>query len=143
MKKTNLITLLFTALMVFALSGCEQDANTLLTDGVWTFEDMTSDSENENTQSLIAFAKALMTDATLEFSGDGTYIMTSPLSDNPSTGTWTLVGEDQLTMTPDGDDEFVSTGNIETLTSDKLSYIETSVDEQQNNFTMKTTWVRD
>lgn len=142
MKKTNLITLLFTALMVFALSGCEQDADTLLTDGAWTFEDMTTDSENENTQSLIAFAKALMTDATLEFSGDGTYIMTSPLSDNPSTGTWTLVGEDQLTMTPDGD-EPASTGNIETLTSDKLSYLETFVDEQQNSYTTKTIWVRD
>ncbi|SRR6056297_106432 len=142
MKKTSFVPLLFTALMVFALSGCEQDANTLLTDGVWTFEDMTTDSENENTQSLIAFAKALMTDATLEFSGDGTYIMTSPLSDNPSTGTWTLVGEDQLTMTPDGD-ELASTGNIETLTQDKLSYLETFVDEQQNSYTTKTIWVRE
>ncbi len=142
MKKTSFVPLLFTALMVFALSGCEQDANTLLTDGPWTFEDMTTDSENENTQSLVAFAKALMTDATLEFSGDGTYIMTSPLSDNPSTGTWTLVGEDQLTMTPDGD-ELASTGNIETLTQDKLSYLETFVDEQQNSYTTKTIWVRD
>ena len=141
MKTKKLFAGLFTVLMVFALSGCEQDANTLLTDGVWTFENMTTDSEDETIQSIVAFGKAFMTDATLEFSGDGTYILSSPLSDQPSTGTWSLIGSDQLTMDPDGDEPF-STGNIETLTKDKLTYIETFMDEQQQSYTTTTTWVR-
>ena len=73
-------------LVMFTLTGCEKDNRTLLTDGVWTFKNLTTDSENETISGLITLAKVLMTDATMEFQDGGTYIMDSPLADQPTTG---------------------------------------------------------
>ena len=126
--------------VMFTLTGCETDNKTLLTDGVWTFQNMTTDSEDETIVSLITLGKALLSDATLEFQEGGTYIITSPLVDDPSTGDWSLIGE-QIIMTPDGA-ELPSTSNIEALTKDKLSYKETFVDGQMNSYTVTTTWTR-
>jgi hypothetical protein len=126
-------------LLLTGVTGCEKDPSTLLTDGVWTFENLTTDTEDENIRSLITLGKALLTDATLEFQAGGTYIITSPLADEPSTGTWSLIGEDQLIMDPD--DESSSTGNIETLTKTQLTYIET-FPHQSGAYTVTTTWVR-
>ncbi len=137
----NIISGIVMSLFVmFTLTGCEADNKTLLTDGVWTFQNMTTDSEDETIVALIALGKALLTDATLEFQEGGTYIITSPLVDDPSTGDWSLIGE-QIIMNPDGD-ELPSTSNIEALTKDKLSYKETFVDGQMNNYTVTTTWTR-
>ena len=91
--------------------------------------------------SIITLAKALLTDATMEFQEGGTYIMTSPLVEDPTTGEWQLIGEDQLILDPD--DELPSTANIESLTKDKLSYMETFVDAEMNSYTITTTWTRD
>jgi len=132
-----MVMLLF---VMFTLTGCETDNKTLLTDGVWTFQNLTSDSEDETIVSLIALGKAVMTDATLEFQEAGTYILSSPLVDDPTTGDWSLIGE-QIIMTPDGDG-LPSTSNIEALTKDKLSYKETFADEQMNSYTVTTTWTR-
>ena len=76
----------------------------------------------------------------LQFQEGGTYILTSPLVENPTTGDWQLIGEDQLILDPDG--EATSTANIETLSKDKLSYTETMVDVQMNSYTITTTWIR-
>lgn len=122
------------------LTACEKDNATLLTDGVWTFQNMTSDSENSGVISLVSLAKALLTEASMEFQEGGTYILTSPLVENPTTGEWQLIGEDQLLLDPD--DEGASTSNIETLTKDKLSYSESFVDAQMNSYTITTTWIR-
>ena len=127
-------------LVMFTLTGCEKDNRTLLTDGVWTFKNLTTDSENETISGLITLAKVLMTDATMEFQDGGTYIMNSPLADQPTTGDWQLVGTDQLILTPDGD--LASTSNIETLSKSELTYIETFVDEQLNSYTVTTSWTR-
>ena len=127
-------------IFVFTLSSCETDQNTLLTDGAWTFENLTTDSEDETTQSLIALAKVLLTDAKLEFQAGGDYLITSPLLDEPTTGTWSLVGDVQLIMNPESG--VTSTGNIETLTKSRLSYIETLTDQEMNTYTVTTTWVR-
>lgn len=81
-----------------------------------------------------------MTDATLVFNGDGTYIIDSPLTEDPSTGTWSLVGDDQLIMDPD--DMSASTANIEKLSKDELKYIETFSDEGGNPYSVTTSWVR-
>ena len=122
------------------LTACETDNATLLTDGVWTFQDMTSDSEDSAVISLVSLAKALLTDASMEFQEGGTYILTSPLVENPTTGEWQLIGEDQLVLEPE--DEGASTSNIETLTKDKLSYSESLVDGQMNTYTVTATWTR-
>ncbi len=137
----NMITGIALSLIVMlTFTGCETDNKTLLTDGVWTFQNMTTDSEDETVVGLVTLAKALFTDATMEFQEAGTYILTSPLVQDPSTGDWQLIGDDQLILDPD--DEVLSTSNIETLTKDKLSYMETFVDAQMNSYTITTTWVR-
>ena len=127
-------------IVMLTLTGCETDNKTMLTDGVWNFQNMTTDSEDDNIIALVTLGKALFTDATIEFQEGGAYILTSPLVDDPSTGDWQLVGDDQLILDPD--DEIPSTSNIETLTKDKLSYMETFVDAEMNSYTVTTTWVR-
>ena len=127
-------------LVMLTLNACETDNTALLTDGVWTFQNLTSDSEDDNIINLIALGKALLTDATMEFQEGGTYILTSPLIEDPSTGEWELIGDDQLILDPD--DEASSTSDIETLSKDKLSYQETFVDAQMNSYTVTTTWTR-
>jgi len=127
-------------LVMLTLTGCEKDNRTLLTDGVWNFHDLTTDSEDENVNTLIVIAGALMTGATMEFQDGGTYIMDSPLADQPTTGDWQLVGTDQLILTPEG--ELASTSNIETLSKSELKYMETFIDEQLNSYTVTTTWTR-
>lgn len=137
----NMITGIALSLIVMlTLTGCETDNKTMLTDGVWNFQNMTTDSEDDNIIALVTLGKALFTDATMEFQEGGAYILTSPLVDDPSTGDWQLVGDDQLILDPD--DEVPSTSNIETLTKDKLSYMETFVDAEMNSYTVTTTWVR-
>ena len=127
-------------LVMFTLTGCEADNKTLLTDGVWTFKSLTTDSEDETISGLITLAEILMTGATMEFQDGGTYIMDSPLIEDPTTGDWQLIGEDQLILEPDG--EAVSTSSIETLSKSELTYIETLVDEQLNSYTVTTSWSR-
>jgi hypothetical protein len=129
-----------TMLVTLMLTGCETDNKTLLTDGVWNFSNLTTNSEDELITSLIALGKAVLTDATMEFQEGGTYILTSPLIEEPTTGEWSLIGEDQLIL--DADDEVPSPANIETLTKDRLSYMETYVDAEMNPYTITTTWVR-
>lgn len=142
MKTKNFLSgLVISLFFLITLVSCEKDPGTLLTDGIWTFETLTTDSEDENIQSLIALGKALLTDATLEFQGDETYMITSPLLDEPNTGTWSLIGDDQLVMNPD--DEPASTGNIETLTKKQLTYIETFTDQNMNPYSVTTTWIRE
>lgn len=122
------------------LTACETDNATLLTDGVWTFQSMSTDSEDNSIISLVSLGQALLTEATMEFQEGGTYILDSPLVDNPTTGDWELIGDDQLIIDPDG--EVSSTAKIETLTNDKLSYSETFLDGQMNSYEVTTTWTR-
>lgn len=133
--------ILMISILLLTLTGCETDNTALLTDGVWTFENLTTDSEDETILGFIALGKALLTDATMEFQTSGDYIMDSPLTEEPSTGTWSLIGDDQLIL--DADDELPSTGNIETLTKKELKYMETYIDENQDPYTISTTWTRD
>ena len=125
---------------VALLTGCEKDPSTLLTDGIWNFSNLTTTSTDEDHTALIALFKAFMTDATLEFNGDGTFIMNSPLAEDPTTGTWELIGDDQLIMDPD--DEVASTANIETLSKDQLVFIETFYDLDNNPFSVTTSWTK-
>jgi hypothetical protein len=63
------------------------------------------------------------------------------LMEEPESGTWSLVGEDQLILHPT--DGSTSTANIEELTKKKLSYIETYIDQSQNSYSLTTSWKRD
>jgi hypothetical protein len=123
---------------ILTLTACETDSEILLTDGVWTFQSMTTDSEESAIISLVTLGQALLTGATMEFQEGGTYIMTSTLVENPTTGDWQLIGDDQLVLAPDN--EASSTSRIETLTENKLSYVESFVDGQMNSYNVTTTW---
>ena len=141
MKTRNLFTgMAVCVFFLVTLTSCEKDPSTLLTDGIWTFENLETDSQDDNVKTLVALGKAFLTDATMEFQADGTYIITSPLMDEPTTGTWSLIGDDQLVMDPD--DELPSTGNIETLTKDQLTYMETFTNLDTDPYTISTTWIR-
>lgn len=141
MKIKNIITCAAVSLLIlFSTTGCDQDNKTLLTDGIWNFKTLTTDSEDENTQNWILLAKALMTEATIEFQEDGTYILNSPLMEEPTTGTWSLIGDDQLVMNPEGG--VTSTQNIQVLTRNELKYLETVPDFSQNPATTTTSWTR-
>jgi hypothetical protein len=120
------------------VTGCETDNKTLLTDGVWKFSNMTTDSEDETIIGLITLGKAILTDGTLEFKADETYILSAPLLQESQTGTWSLIVDDQLIMDSDGD--LVSTSNIETLSKSELKYIETLVDTEMNSYSVTTSW---
>jgi len=64
----------------------------------------------------------------------------TPFVENPTTGDWELIGDDQLLIDPDN--EASSTSNIKTLTEDKLSYSEDFVDGEMNTYKVTTTWTR-
>lgn len=127
--------------ILIMLTACEKESSSLLTDGIWSFEDMRTDSQVSAVISLVSLGEALLTGATLEFQEDGSYILSSALVGNPVTGQWRLVGEDRLILEPEGEDP--STSDIETLSRNKLSYKEYFTDAQMNTYKVTTTWIRD
>ena len=130
-------------MLMLTMTGCsDPEASAQLTDGIWNFSNMTPDRKDETIKGFVALAKALFTDATMEFQDGGVYIQDSPLMEEPETGTWSLVGDDQLILTPDGDDSFPQPANINELTKDKLRYIQTFTDTELNTYSVTTTWTR-
>lgn len=132
---------LLSLLIMLMMTACEKESSILLTDGIWTFEDMRTDSEVSAVISLVSLGEAMLTGATLEFLEDGSYVLQSALVENPVTGQWQLVGEDRLILEPHGED--ASANDIETLSRNKLSYSESFTDAQMNSYKVITTWVRD
>ena len=128
-------------ILIFTQTGCNKDSQAMLTGGIWTFESMTTDSEDNTIISVVALAEVLMTESTMEFQEGGTYIMDSPLIDTPTLGDWQMIGDEQLILDPEGE-EVASTSKIETLSKNKLSYSETLVDQQLNSYKIITTWTR-
>jgi hypothetical protein len=139
MKKilSGIITI---AVCMLLATGCETDNKTLLTDGIWKFSNMTTDSQDEDIITLLNLGKAILTEGTMEFKADETFILSAPLLQESQTGTWSLIGDDQLIMDSDGD--LVSRANIETLSKSELKYIETIVDAEVNSYTVTTSWSR-
>ncbi|MDT8400477.1 MAG: lipocalin family protein [Bacteroidales bacterium] len=125
--------------LLLSLSSCQKDRVTLLTDGVWQFENITTNSENETIKTIVAGFKAVYTDGTMQFFSDGTYIKEFPLIVD-ETGNWELVGKTQLVFTPDGG--LVQTASIDKISKSELVYLETFVEGDQNTFTTSTTWVK-
>lgn len=122
---------------IISLSGCQKDNLELLSDTVWDFENFSSDTENTTIQGLIALGKAGLTDGTIEFNSDGAYTMDSPLI-NAETGTWELVGSNQIVFTTGG---ISRPATLEEVTKSKLVYFETYVYESET-YSVKYVWVK-
>jgi len=128
------------SILLMLLSGCEKDHATLLSAGIWSFEDMSTDSEESAVISIVSLTEALLTDAKLEFKEGGTYLINAPFLQEPIAGDWQLIGEDQLVLEPDG--KTSSTSRIKMLTRDELVYSEEFVYGQAEEYTVTTTWKR-
>lgn len=139
-KKLYAAGLIALLTLMFTLSSCEKDNLTLLTDGTWKFSNMTTNSTDPSVKSIVAFAKALMTDATIRFYEDGNYELRTPLSPDAVTGTWELIGSTQLIMTPTGD--VGSTSSIDKLTKSEFDMIETWLDQSGATYSTTTSWKR-
>lgn len=140
MKNTGSGIVLSLLFFFLVSTGCEKDQSILLSDGIWHFQDMTTDSQESAIISIVSLAEAMFTDATLEFLEDGTYMINSPYLQEPINGEWQLKGEKQLILEPDG--EAASTSNIKILSSEKLSYSEIRLDPQMNSYRVTTSWTR-
>lgn len=125
--------------ILLSLSSCEKDRVTLLTDGIWNFQNITTNSDDDAIKTIVAGLKAVYTDGTIQFFSDGTYVKEFPLIED-ETGTWELVGESQLVFDIDGGG--ISTSSIDNISKKELVYIETLVDQNQNPFNTTTTWVK-
>jgi len=126
--------------VLISMTGCENDPETLLTDGLWDFKNITTDSNDEDIIALVTLMKAALTDGYLEFNSDNTYLMDAPLLAEAVSGTWSLIGDDQLVLESNLGP---STANIETLSKTELKYIETYVDAEMNPYSVTTKWTRD
>lgn len=147
MKKLTTIFAMAIAMMLAMSSCADPDATTQLTDGAWTFSDMTTDTDDETIKGFITLGKAVMSGATLEFQEGGDFMITPAdewieLGVEVESGSWSLIGDDQLILTPDGEGSIPSTANIDELTDSKLKYIETFVDENLTSYNVTTTWSR-
>ena len=130
--------------MIFALNSCADPENSeLLTDGIWKFSDLTTDSEDQDIQGLIFLMKAFMTDSRLEFKDNGEFILSyaDALGEDPSTGTWELIGDDVLTFISD-DAALPPTANIQDLSEDKLKFLAVIPDQELGNINVTFSWRR-
>lgn len=140
MKRTiKYSTYIIISIVLLSFTSCEKDRVTLLTDGLWKFRNITSNSDDDAIKAIVAGLKAVYTDGTLEFFSDGTYVKEYPLIDD-ETGTWELLGETQLVFSPDAGG--VLTASIDEISKKELVYIETFVDQNQNPFNTTTSWGR-
>jgi hypothetical protein len=138
--RKNISGIALSLIIMLTFTGCERDNQALLTKGVWTFKQMTTDSQNDTITSMITLSNDLFKDVTMEFQEGGTYIKTFPLTEEAETGEWQLIASDQLILDPDNGE--VTSSNIETLTKRKLSYLDTFVDGLMDPYTITTVWIQ-
>jgi len=136
MKNLAKISCLFTVLLcLVGTSNChkiELSKAELLTDHIWNWNKMTTNSSNENIQNIVLLANALMTGATMEFREDGTYTIT--ILDNPEDGTWELIDNDETLMK---DNDALT---VIKLTKDELVFEGEEVDEEYGSYTVTLYW---
>jgi len=140
MKKQIALLALSIALLL-ALGSCTQDASTLLTDGTWAFQEMTTTSEDSMIIAYVALAEYALDAATLVFNEDETFIIDAPLLQEAMTGTWSVVAEEKLVLTYDGNDA-PSTSTIDVLSKSELKYIEKIPAENLQFHDLTTSWKR-
>ncbi|MEE4214231.1 MAG: hypothetical protein V2I34_04145 [Bacteroidales bacterium] len=114
MKKFNRISALLVLAALFATSGCnlfKASYDDLLTDHIWNFDKITTNSTDETVQGIVALTGAFMTGATLQFYTNGTYTIT--IMGESENGTWNLIDDDEVLL----------------MDSDEMIIIELSKDE--------------
>lgn len=142
MKK--LAGLALTLAMIFVLSACDTEGSeNILTDGIWTYESLSTNSDNQADKLGVEALKLSMDGATMEFKDNGTYIQTLPLTEEVTTGKWSMLTESQLTIDPEGD--LIFPGVLETLSDTRLVYIQTVPSIEPGNVgtqKLTTSWTR-
>jgi hypothetical protein len=99
-KLTKLIYPLSFLMLFLVFAGCNKLSDEeMVTDHPWTWKEMTTTSDNETLLSFIALTNALMTNATFEFSANGTYTLTA--LNNTESGTWQMIDDDTFMMDTD------------------------------------------
>ena len=103
--------------ILFMSAGCQKLSDEeLLTSHTWKWDKMTTNSDNESIQTIVALSNALMTGGVFEFRENGTYNLTVSSFNYSEDGTWELVGKDILMM--DGDEMTILKINKEELVLD-------------------------
>ena len=96
-------------------SGCGKDddlsTKELLTAHPWKFVKAETTSTDSSVIQGIAIINAFMTNSVVTFNADGTYTLTSPLLNDPETGTWELSSDEKL-LTIKSDGESSSNGDV-------------------------------
>jgi len=96
-------SLLVLLLALLSQSSCKKDDLSraeLLQQAVWNWDKASTNSTDQDVQTLVAFLDAVMTGATLEFYDDGSYAISS--GTNSETGQWSLSdNEEKLIMDTD------------------------------------------
>jgi hypothetical protein len=134
MKNLKILLYPLAFILLISFTGCEKLSNEeLLTDHVWKFKEITTDSNNETVIGLIALTNALMTGATLEFFSDGTYALTAGSSTDD--GTWNLVDDNTLMMDTDEMD-------IVKLTKDELVLGGETVSNDYGTYTVTMSFIK-
>jgi hypothetical protein len=114
MKKINRISAFLVLAALLATSGCnlfKASYDDLLTDHIWNFDKITTNSTDETVQGIVALTGAFMTGATLQFYTNGTYTIT--IMGESENGTWNLIDDDEVLL----------------MDSDEMIIIELSKDE--------------
>jgi len=116
--------------MLFAITGCEKLSDEeLLTNHVWKWDKMTTNSTNEDVKTIVAFSNALMTGGVFDFKPNGTYSLTVSAFSYEDSGTWELLDSKTLKM---DDDEM----NIIKLTKDELVLGGEEVDDEYGTYSV-------
>jgi hypothetical protein len=113
MKKIFRYSTFAIAAVVLAMTlntGCGKDDTPsnkeLLTSHPWKFDKATTTSTDTSVLQGIALINAFMMNSVVTFNVDGTYTLTSPLINDPETGTWELSSDEKLlTIKSDGDSD--------------------------------------
>lgn len=131
MKKINRISAFLVLAALLAASGCnlfKASYDDLLTDHIWNFDKITTNSTDETVQGIVALTGAFMTGATLQFYTNGTYTVT--IMGESENGTWNLIDDDEVLLM-DSDEMII----IE-LSKDELILEGEEVDNEYGTYTV-------
>lgn len=135
----KIATLLIGFSLLFS-TGCEKlNDEELLTDHIWKFKEITTNSTDQNVISIVAFVNALMTNSTMEFKKNGTFTL-SMLNQSES-GTWELSDDGKTLYTTDsnGDTDEMT---VVKLTKDDLILQGEEVDNTYGTYSVTMHWTK-
>ncbi len=140
MKSIKKFTGLFLSLLFLFTLSCEKLSDEdLLTDHIWRYKEITTNSTDPNILSIISLANALMTGATMDFKKDGTFTLSA--SNQTETGTWELLNDGKIlyTTTSGGDDDEMT---VVKLTKDELVLQGEEVSSTYGTYSVTMYWIK-